>query len=97
MIVYQKQKDSSTSRRLFITDPAQDSLKNNISFLEKKLIFAIEGRDSGLARNDVQKEINRVKKINRNNQKKLIAKEKKNQSVQEDTGSISKNLSEKYT
>lgn len=51
--------------------PAQDTLNLSISFKEKQLIALIEGRDSGLAQPNVQKEIDSLRKKIKLEKKKL--------------------------
>lgn len=57
--------------------PIQDTLNAKISLIEKELIAAIEGRDSGLIGPEIQKKINDLKKNLEENIKLLTKKENK--------------------
>lgn len=64
----------SENCRVYAT-PAQDSLKAKISLLEKQLIAAIEARDSGLSKSDIQKDIDKLRKEIQDCRKLLTSKE----------------------
>lgn len=64
--------DTSPKTNRLYTKPAQEALQTEISFLEKKLLVEIEGRDSGLGLRGVNKRIADMKK-DLEDKKKLFA------------------------
>lgn len=54
--------------------PAQDKLKAKIRLAEKRLVLAVEERDSGIAAQDIQKEINKLRKEIQSDKKELNCK-----------------------
>lgn len=59
-----------STKRQYLT-PAQDSLKAKISLTEKRLLAALDGRDSGLAESGIQNEIDKLRKDLQSHQKQL--------------------------
>lgn len=73
--------ESTTVNNRNYSTPAQDALNLEISVMEKKLIAAIESRDAGFAKPEIQKEILTLQK--ELEKKKKIVKAKKDKAARQ--------------